>query len=101
MPRESSGPRRWRLREGDAHPFPSSDWIEGEPIFEDGEWVMPVSEHENLRVDFEALCEEFKRLRSVATEVFEACGNGDDALGDALVTLGLVLAAAGQEDAND
>lgn len=38
-------PRRWRLREGHEHSY---DWVQSVSgaIFEDGEEVMPVSEHE-------------------------------------------------------
>lgn len=78
---------------------------------------VPVSEHEELEAEFakreaalkttgdqydywltyykERLAEvngQYQSLRVAAQVVFDACGNGDDALGDALVTLGVVLA---------
>jgi hypothetical protein len=38
-----------------------------------------------------------EELRMAATAVFDAAGNGEDALADALVVLGLVLASADSE----
>lgn len=77
-------PRRWRL--------------EARQGINDGEQVevMPVEEHEAIVEDLMKtillMTAELEQLRVIAQATFDAAGNGDDALGMALVDLGLVLA---------